>query len=337
MKKDHGDDLYKYPQKIRSNFSSNVMPGVDLEPLIEHLRKKISVIGHYPEPEPISLENVLAAHIKIPYASVCVTAGSTEMIYLLAQVFSGSNTAILQPTFSEYEEACRIHGHKIRFIYTLEQLTEDCDTVWICNPNNPSGRVIPIEKLKKAISKYPQTMFFLDLAYEAFTHEVLFEESDVLEYPNLILIYSMTKKYAIPGLRLGYTVACPSIIQKIRAYRMPWTVSALASEAALFLIQNERIIQEGIHSLLKESEYLQNKLSQLSNLEVMPTNTHFMLIKLKEGRATALKAYLINQYGVLIRDASGYPGLNEHYFRISTQTRAENDALIKAIETWQPC
>ena len=109
----HGDDAYRFDRQIRANFSSNVYGHVDLTPLKEHLAARMDVIGNYPEPEPYTLEAALAERLGIAADNVCVTAGATEAIYLIAHAFSGCRSDILQPTFSEYGDACRLYGHRI--------------------------------------------------------------------------------------------------------------------------------------------------------------------------------------------------------------------------------
>ena len=144
----HGDDSYKYQRPIEVNFSSNVYGRVDLSGLREHLCRRISGISSYPEPEPYTLEGRLAEKHHLPPASVCVTNGATEAIYLIAQTFRGTNTAIFQPTFSEYADACRMHGHRVTSMYKLPTaednylLPPDIRMFWLCNPNNPTGAVI---------------------------------------------------------------------------------------------------------------------------------------------------------------------------------------------------
>ena len=109
----HGDDRYRFRRKILADFSSNVYSQVGLEPLKAYLRARLDVIGRYPEPEPYTLEKALAAQLGIDPAAVCVTAGATEAIYLIAHAFKGSESNILQPTFSEYADACRLFAHSV--------------------------------------------------------------------------------------------------------------------------------------------------------------------------------------------------------------------------------
>ena len=109
----HGDDRYRFQRDIRADFSSNVYSHVDLEPLKAHLRARLDVIGRYPEPEPYTLEKALAAQLDIDPTAVCVTAGATEAIYLIAHAFHGSHSTILAPTFSEYADACSLFAHSV--------------------------------------------------------------------------------------------------------------------------------------------------------------------------------------------------------------------------------
>ena len=153
----HGDDSYKYNRPITANFSSNVYSKVDLSLLKAHLCERIGGIGNYPEPEPYTLEARIARLYHLPADAVCVTNGATEAIYLIAQTFRGTNTAILQPTFSEYADACRMHGHRVTSLYQLPQaqdgylLPDDVRMFWLCNPNNPTGTVVDKEYMRELI------------------------------------------------------------------------------------------------------------------------------------------------------------------------------------------
>ena len=168
----HGDDSYKYSRPITANFSSNVYSRVDLSALKAHLCARIDGIGNYPEPEPYTLEACLARRHRLPAEAVCVTNGATEAIYLTAQTFRGTNTAIVQPTFSEYADACRMHGHRVTSLYRLPaesegyRLPEEVRMLWLCNPNNPTGTVVEKEYLATLISHNPQVCFVIDQSYE---------------------------------------------------------------------------------------------------------------------------------------------------------------------------
>ena len=330
----HGDDLYKYGKKIVSNFSSNVYNRIDHSGLYQRLNERLSTICSYPEPMPYSLESEIARRYSLTPRQVCVTNGATEAIYLIAQVFQGRISAVLGPTFSEYADACRVHRHKVKPFYSLDALPEDAELVWICNPNNPTGEVRNKEDLKALVDSHPDKLFIFDQSYEYFTLKSLLGNKEAASFPNVILLHSMTKQYAIPGLRVGYFTASEGLTDDVRCRRMPWSVNSLAIEAAKYLLEEGDGISADIPQLLAERERLTNLLLATGMLEIWPTDTHYMLIKLRMGKAAALKDFLAVNHGILIRDASNFEGLDERFFRIATQTPEENDKLVKAISEW---
>lgn len=330
----HGDDLYKYGKKIVSNFSSNVYNRIDHSGLYQRLNERLSTICSYPEPMPYSLESEIARRYSLTPRQVCVTNGATEAIYLIAQVFQGRISAVLGPTFSEYADACRVHRHKVKPFYSLDALPEDAELVWICNLNNPTGEVRNKEDLKALVDSHPDKLFIFDQSYEYFTLKSLLGIKEAASFPNVILLHSMTKQYAIPGLRVGYFTASEGLTDDVRCRRMPWSVNSLAIEAAKYLLEEGDGISADIPQLLAERERLTNLLLATGMLEIWPTDTHYMLIKLRMGKAAALKDFLAVNHGILIRDASNFEGLDERFFRIATQTPEENDKLVKAISEW---
>ncbi|AVM53431.1 L-threonine O-3-phosphate decarboxylase [Bacteroides zoogleoformans] len=345
----HGDDSYKYSRPITVNFSSNIYGKADLSALKAHLcdcirgidaRLPADCLSSYPEPEPYTLEARLAARHNLPADSVCVTNGATEAIYLIAQTFRGTHTAVLQPTFSEYADACRMHVHRVVSLYQLPagkeryRLPEKVRMLWLCNPNNPTGSVVEKERLVKLVEQNPQVCFIIDQSYEHFTLKSLFSPAEAMVWPNVLLLHSMTKRYAVPGLRLGYVTGASNLLHRLRTHRMPWSVNRIAIEAGLYLSEHDIDNFPDITSYLQETARLHAALEDVGGLEVWPTETHFMLIRLRSGKACALKDYLAGEHGILIRDASNFEGLDECFFRIATQTREENDLLVKAIRLW---
>jgi len=330
----HGDDLYRYKHTILSNFSSNVYNHLDHQRLFEKLNNNMEKVCSYPEPEPLSLEKAFADILHISKEEVCITNGATESIYLIAQAFKGKKSAIWMPTFSEYADAGLLHGHKVLPFYTLESLPSDAQLVWLCNPNNPTGEVRNMETLVRVIKEHPQKIFIIDQSYEMFTLQRTLTSQEGVWFPNLLLIHSLTKQYAIPGIRIGYTTGNKALLQQIRTQRMPWSVNSLAIEAGFYAIEEQLSPTINIPLYLKEKERLEKALLATGIVEVWHSDTHFMLIRLRYGKAAALKDYLANEHGILIRDASNFEGLDEHFFRIATQTPAENDQLVKAIQRW---
>lgn len=329
----HGDDIYSYSKEIISNFSSNVFGRQDMSALDEHLQENIHSIHSYPEPDARSLARLIADKNDVSISNVCITNGATDAIYLIAQAFANKKTAVIIPTFSEYEDACRIHGHNLSFYERPDDISANIQLVWLCNPNNPNGYVYDKDLLENIVRRHPDTYFVFDQSYEYFTDKPVMTIDEAISYKNVIQLHSMTKEYAIPGLRLGYITAHADTLNLISKFRMPWSVNQLAIEAGRFLLQND-IKAIDITDYLEETRRLQNELSKINELEILPSNTHFFLCRLKSRKASELKTFLIEHYGILIRDASNFRGLNEHYFRIAAQSAKENNTLVNAIRKW---
>ncbi|MGL4851920.1 MAG: threonine-phosphate decarboxylase [Phocaeicola sp.] len=334
MIRGHGDDIYGQSNRIVTNFSSNISDHHNHEALHQHLSASIQAIHSYPEPDAHSLVQLLAAKHQIATNTLLVTNGAVEAIYLVAQAFRHKRSTIVVPTFSEYEDACRLNEHLLSYVTNLSQIAVDTELVWLCNPNNPNGYLHDKSLLHAFIASHPDTYFIIDQSYEAFLpREATFTPQEALAHPNLILLHSLTKCYAIPGLRLGYVTGQRASIERISACRMPWSVNQLAIEAGKFLLQalsdkpNLALLQE-------ETHYLMTQLEKIEGVNLLPTHTHFFLGKLVNRKASALKSYLMETYGILIRDASNFRGLDESYFRLATQSREENNRLVKAIKEW---
>ena len=332
----HGDDAYRYGDKIKMNFSSNVYSGADLSALKEHLMAHFDVVSHYPEPQPQELERLLADHLGVPENTVMVTNGANEAIYLIAQLYKGWASVIPQPTFNEYEDACKAFGHLISYEspVDLELLPED-RIYWICNPNNPTGNVLLKSLVNHLIRKNPRYLHVVDQSYADYTLSPTLEPREMADCYNVMLIHSLSKKYCIPGLRLGYIFSSPIIIDRLRNLRQPWTVNAMAIEAGKFLIEHDPKMIPDLEAYLAETQRLREELSAIEGLMVMDTATNFMLVNIDFANTTELKKWLIDTYGILIRDASNFRGLDNHCFRVTAQTKEENDTLIKALKAYR--
>ena len=231
----HGDDIYRYDDLVKVNFSSNVYRHSDLSGLKEHLMARFDMLSNYPEPQPHSLEKLIALQEGISPESVFVTNGATEAIYLIAQLYRGSASIIPQPTFSEYADACRIHHHIISYENTdeLTQLPHD-RVYWICNPNNPSGNVLMKGFVDYLVRRSPRYTFVVDQSYESYTQEPMLVAREMNGVPNLLILHSFSKTYGIPGLRLGYVTGHPNTVQLLRTLRQPWAVNSMAIEAGKY-------------------------------------------------------------------------------------------------------
>lgn len=331
----HGDDIYNTERSIRLNFSSNVWYGTELAPLKRYLGERFDQLKSYPDPDAGVLKRILSRRLEIPEECLLVANGSITAFYLIAQAWQGARSAIAIPTFAEYEDACRLYRHRLHFFScdgerAFESL-EGQDLCWICNPNNPDGRLLRRSELLSLVTANPDTTFVIDQAYAAFTTEALFSASDVMNYRNLILVHSISKAYCTPGLRIGYLVASRQLISRIYPYLIPWSVNAMAIEAGRYILTHPAAFTLPIRRWLRETSDFIRELSQLEEVEVFPSSTSFFLVRLKDRKASDLKAYLLDK-GILIRDASNFRGLDEHYIRLSTRTVPENEECVARLK-----
>ena len=320
----HGDDLYRY-DNIKMNFSSNIYNGTDLSALEAYLSSRMAVVRSYPEPSAASLERMIARECGISPDEVLVTSGAVDAIYLIAQAYRHEGTCrIMQPTFREYEDACRVFGYQER---------EDGALCWLCNPNNPTGDVMAVEDVLALAERH--RLLIVDQSYEDYTMAPLIQPSDVVGRDNIILLHSMTKRYAVPGLRLGYVTASSSIINRLREQYRPWAINALSLEAGKWLVQRGKTAIPDLSTYLAETQRLRTMLNEIDGIEAQPTQTNFFLCTICQATAAELKEYLAREHGILIRDASNFTGLTQHHFRIAAQSPAENDALVTAIKNYE--
>ena len=332
----HGDDTYRYGEKVKMNFSSNIYQKADLTELKQYLATRLDAIGNYPEPEPKELEELIAEKLEIPSSMVMVTNGANEAIYLIAQLYRGWASVIPQPTYTEYADACRMFDHIVSYERTdeLNILPED-RIYWICNPDNPTGNVMLKQLLAYVIKKHPRFLHVIDQSYADYTLQPMLKPKELLDCYNVMILHSLSKKYCIPGLRLGYMTASPIIIERLRDIRQPWTVNTLAIEAGKWLIKNDPKVIPDIEGYIAEAQRLRDELQAIDGIMVMDTKTHYMLVNIDWTTSLELKNWLIENHGILIRDASNFHGLDTHCFRVAAQSPEENDALINAIKEFK--
>ncbi len=334
----HGDDTHKYNSiRFKANFSSNVWYNGAPKTLLKHLEKKLKTIEHYPAPSAERLTKEIETHHSLPPKTTLVTNGATEAFYTIANAFHSSSVTLCTPSFSEYEHASKANNLECHYIdrQAVSQHQFKTALAYICNPNNPDGVENTPDEIDRIAEKHPDTIFIIDEAYTEFTTRMISCVALLKQRPNIIVVKSLTKLFCIPGLRLGYLIANPRLISKIMRYKMPWNVNTMAIHAGDYIFAHYRELVPDFTPCFKTAKELKYAIDALNGFEVIPTNTTYFLIKLKTPRAAELKAYLIDQHQVLIRDASNFRTLDEHYIRVSSQTPEKNAVLLKALEQWQ--
>lgn len=305
-------------------------------------------LDRYPDRECLALRRALAAHLGVHPAHIVVGNGSAELFCLIAAAFlcpprPGSDAPrdtvlILGPTFGEYERVARLMGATVRYYWAREEegfipqpariaelLTEAHPRlVFVCNPNNPTGIVYDLAAIAAWSTAHPQTLFVVDEAYLAFAPGV--RSALALDSPNILVVRSMTKDYALAGLRLGYAVGPESLIESLHRVRPAWNVNALAQAAALAALHDPVYLRQTLHMLREAKEELVVGLRALG-LSPLPSATHFFLLPVGNGRA--FRGALLRR-GILVRDAASF-GLPA-YVRLATRRPEQNHRLLQAVE-----
>ena len=333
-----------HPSPDILDFSSNINPMGTSILVRKTIKNQLDTIQFYPDSESTQLRKNLQHYTKIPYSQIVVGNGATEIIYNFCQAFLSNKTPVLIPipTFGEYESAAKLSGTKVSFFKTMN-LEKDVDDfifkipndgcIFICNPNNPTGNLISKKTLQKIIisANKKKTLVFID---ECFIELVPDHDESIIKfikkYNNLFILRSLTKSFALAGLRIGYGIGSKQMISVLNKIKIPWNVSGLAQQAASAALSHSFYLTKVKKMIKKESSYLINYISKLKNFQCNTTSTNFILIKTKMKSKTLQKKLLEKK--ILIRDCSTIRGLNNNYIRIAVKTRKENKKLIKALE-----
>lgn len=333
----HGDDGYRQTSGIVADFSTNVWYGGEPAGLKEYVFSQWPRVNRYPEVLAESLAARAAAHHGVPAGHVLMGSGTTETIYLVAQAWARRRSTVVTPAFAEYEDAGRLHNHQQNFL-TWEDLRADLllntDLVFLCSPNNPTGSVLGPRVLETLLANNPRTVFVLDEAFIEFTTDTETAIPLLARFDNLLIMRSMTKAYAIPGLRLGYVLASAPIIARLTRVRAPWTVNALAAAAGHFIFEHFAEVQPPTARLLADRAAFAAQLAALGGVDIFPSHTHYFLGALRRGTAAELKRWLLDRHGLLIRDAANFRGLTPAHFRLCTRRPADNQLLVNALAEW---
>lgn len=296
----------------------------------------------YPDSRSTMLRRALAAYIGVEEGNVLVASGSTELIRMAALAYAGrSETVVIpRPAYGDYEIACRLIGASIvdRPRAGGKDLRLDMSGIvsvlkrrqprvlFLCNPNNPTGQYFSREDVGSALDASPETLVVLDEAYASFVAERWPSES-LLARRNLLVVRSMTKDYALAGLRLGYALAHRSIISVLERVQSPWSVNAMAQRAGLTAIEADGYLEECRKHIGTAKAFLLRELERLG-LETVPSAASFFLVKV--GNAAQFRRRLLRQ-GFLVRDCASF-GLPE-YIRLGVRTLPECRRFIKAIKS----
>jgi threonine-phosphate decarboxylase len=349
----HGGNIFDAAAQIGCrpadiiDMSSNINPLGPMKTLVDHLSGCFDTITRLPDVDARRVVELFATVHRLKPGNVLAGNGSTEFIYSLPRALTPRKVLILGPTYADYADACSRHGlqvaHRLSeegnaFLPDLPWLLRcagDFDTVFICNPNNPTGVLIRGEEMAALCRRHPATRFVVDESYLAFVaggrHHSLANHLP----QNAVVLQSLSKIFRIPGLRVGFLIAAESLVDRFRPWMLPWNVNGLAQAAVEFLMQQHREVEQFVE---RSSEYVRSERSKLfkvlkSRTQAVPypSDTVFFLVRLPDGKTASEVKDALLQHRLLIRDCSNFEGLSQRYIRVSVKTAEFNQLLAERL------
>jgi len=345
----HGGDIYEAAKRFGIDeeeiidFSSSVNPLGPPSSAKRAVKRSIKFLGRYPDPEMNGLRKAIARYFGIKPGQVICGSGANALIRLIPQVFRPKNVLIPVPTFMEYAAAAADAGGKVvafplreREGFRVDPLEmafalKGMDMAFLCNPNNPTGLLIPKAEMLEIVQYALQHGVRL-VVDEAFMD---FSDSDsivkeAVQSSRLICLRAFTKFFGMPGLRIGYAVTDETTVADLRDGQEPWAVSIPAEQAAIAALNEWGYIKKTRRLIEKERARLLSAIRLLPGVEPFPCSANFILLKLTSMDAWHLTEKL-GQRGLLVRDCSSILGLSNRYVRIAVRTRRENKRLVEAL------
>ncbi|MBO8171592.1 MAG: threonine-phosphate decarboxylase [Bacillaceae bacterium] len=329
------------------DFSANINPLGPPHALMEKLKQDLDQIIHYPDPAQRTFRQKLARHLQVDERMILPGNGAAECMALAILGLSVQKVGVIYPCFSEYEKLARAFGASVSACYGRQErdykpdmeelypLFQEQDLVFVGHPNNPTGILYSLDELRTMAAWADETETYL-VVDEAFLDFLPPEEQITLlpelnRYPRVILIRSLTKFYAIPGLRLGYTVADPDLIKKMKAKQVTWSVNQFALSAGEVCL-DQREYEEKTRRLVEtERDYLIRKIRDGLGWQVWPGKANFLMVRLPVAITADALQLAFGQKGIMIRNLSMYPGLTPYDIRIAVRLREENDRFLQTL------
>ncbi len=338
-KNPHGGDIYE--GGIRLDFSANTNPMGMPERVKEAAVSSLEYADRYPDPYARELISAISAYHGVPSGYVLAGAGAAEMIYSYCQEGGFWKALMTAPTFSEYGLALKTTGCEIEWHYLKEEdgfaLDDGIiahireagpDAVFICNPNNPTGKLADHELMLEILGVTE------DIGAKLFVDECFVELAggrSLTEFlrscPNLTILKAFTKNYGMAGLRLGYVLSSDGELLKGMSERVqPWNISTPAQAAGAAALKEKDFLSESVELIKKERVRLQDGLKELG-LNSVDSDVNFILFKGPEDLYDRMK-----ENGILIRNCDNYEGLGPGWFRIAVKLPDENTELLRTMK-----
>ncbi|MGL5939074.1 MAG: threonine-phosphate decarboxylase CobD [Waterburya sp.] len=334
------------PISLLTDFSASINPLGTPASAIAAIVNNTSQLTAYPDPEYAELRSHLANYHQIEPEFILPGNGSAELLTWAGRELAQHNfTYLITPAFSDYQRAlnafdgniipCPLNISPSHPISQSPSLLVPLSPhphsgLLLNNPHNPTGKLWTREEILPYLSQ-----FELVVIDEAFMDFLTPSQSQSLipvikEYPNLVILRSLTKFYCLPGLRIGYAIAHPARLKRWQQWRDPWSVNALAAAATIAAIQDQEFQQRTWSWLASARSQLFEQLSKITGIQPFPSAANYLLVE-TEFSATQLQQKLLTDYQIVIRDCLSFPELGDRYFRIAVRLPTENDRLIKSI------
>ena len=346
-------ETYGVPVDEMIDFSISTNPLGAPETALESIRGHLNMVKHYPDPDPEWLLEALAKSTGVKPNNVILGNGSTELIYLFNEVFleDGYEAVIPVPSFSEYKAAIERFGGNMTFlrcdssknfqlnVKELENtISKKTRVIFLCNPNSPTGVLYDKADILRVIrfAAERNVLVFLDEDYIDFVDDVKrYSMAEyVNEYNNLFVLRSLTKFFGLAGLRIGYGIGAPELVNALNNVKMPWSINSLAMFATEAAINDVDFIKKSRLLVSQSRKEMRELFKSIPWLKVHPSETNFLLVKIIRGdlTSTQIKEALAKK-GLLIRDCKDFDGLDNRFFRVTVRMPEENKKLIEQIKS----
>jgi adenosylcobyric acid synthase len=340
----HLENISGIPAGEILDFSANINPlGLPewVRPLVSSL---LSSLVHYPDPECRRLVAAAEKRYGCVADELVIGNGSSEIIHLIPRVAGKRKAVIVEPTYSDYRAGAKSACLEIEpflleescgFLPDIERLESRLvgdEVVFLCNPNNPTGRLTESQALRDIAVGHPSSLFVVDEAFGDFVQGM-----DSLAHhrpPNVIVLLSLTKIFAIPGLRLGCALCPKTIADALRELQPTWSVNTIAQAVGEAALQDDHYIKRSREFVQEQREKLQEEMATVPGLTVYPGSANFLFVRLerKDVDATALADRMLSQ-GIAIRVCDNFPGLDRRFFRVAVRSAEENQGLCDGLRS----
>jgi threonine-phosphate decarboxylase len=344
---EHGGNVYKIaeelgiPENKLVDFSASINPLGVSDKVKNVIKKELDNLVNYPDPDTKLLREKLSIYHSIDPETILCGNGSTELIYLIPRALTPKKVLITAPAFSEYERACklsyelRVASYGLRGGDNFEinprkfiEAMKGCDMAFLCNPNNPTGTLMRREEVLKiaGAAQKERCILIVDEAFIDFAPQESVIK-DVQDNPYLIVLRSMTKFYALTGLRIGYGIFPIKLIAKLKEFKEPWTINNLAQKAAIAALEDSFYIEETQSLIKNEKEYLESGFEEIG-MEFFPSAVNYYLLKIKNAGSVISG---LREKGIIVRDCSNVTGLDTSYIRVAVKSHKHNRMLLKEL------